>query len=105
MTGEMTMTIPSWAVGAIVALISLAFTAAGFFYSRVKTASEQAKEDGRLLEKLDGLEKKVDKINSANDVQNEKCSIRGERLALVEASAKSAHHRIDELTVLVRRGE
>ena len=99
------MTIPSWGVGAIIALISLAFAAAGFFYSRVRTAEAKAKDEGRLIEKLDGLEKKVDKINSANDVQNEKCGLRGERLALVEASAKSAHHRIDELTVLVRRGE
>lgn len=99
------MTIPGWAVGAIIALMGLAFTAAGFFYSRVKTAESKAKDEGRLIEKLDGLEKKVDRINNANDVQNEKCGLRGERLALVEASAKSAHHRIDELTVLVRKGE
>jgi len=103
MTGVMTMTIPTWVVGAIIALIGLAFTASGFFYSKVKTAETKAKDEGRLIEKLDGLEKKVDKINHSNDVQNEKCSLRGERLALVEASAKSAHHRIDELSHVLRK--
>ena len=105
MTGATHMTIPSWAIGAIVALISLAFTAAGFFYSKVRTAEAKAKDEGRLIEKLDGLEKKVDRINNANDVQNEKCGLRGERLALVEASVKSAHHRIDEFNHLFRKAE
>lgn len=104
MAGEMTMVIPTWAVGAIIALIGLAFTASGFFYSKVRTAETKAKDEGRLIEKLDGLEKKVDKINAANDVQIEKCSLRGERLALVEASAKSAHHRIDGLEKQLIKG-
>ena len=105
MTGEVLMTIPSWAVGVIVALLGLAFTAAGFFYSRVREAEKKAREDGMVMEKLAGLEKKVDKINDANNAQNEKCALRGERLALVEASAKSAHHRIDELAAIVKKGD
>ena len=99
------LTIPNWAVGALIALLGLSFTAAGFFYSRVRAAESKAKEEGRLIEKIDGVEKKIDRINSANDVQNEKCGLRGERLALVEASAKSAHHRIDSLEDRLRKGD
>lgn len=99
------MTIPSWAVGPVIALMGLAFTAAAFFFSRLKSVEANAREDGAVLEKLTGLEKKVDKINSSNEVQIEKCSLRGERLALVEASAKSAHHRIDWLEDRLRKGD
>lgn len=98
----MTMVIPSWAVAAIIGLIGLAFTMSGFFYARVKSASDKAKEDGRIIEKLSHLEKKVDKINDGYDTQQEKCSLRGERLALVEASSKSSHLRIDGLDVRMK---
>lgn len=89
------MNIPSWLIGALIALAGLGFTAAGFFFSRLKDVEKKAREDGMVITKIEGLEKKVDKINDANATQSEKCGIRGERLALVEASAKSSHLRID----------
>lgn len=89
--------VPSWAMGLLISLVGLAFTGMGFFYARIRNAEVMARERGVIVTKLDVLEKKVDTMIAGNVAQQQTCSSRGERLALVEASAKSAHHRIDAL--------
>jgi len=94
-------TISGWVVGVILSLIGLLFTAAGFYYARQKSAVDLAQERGMVLNELKNLDKKVDGILTSQSVQTLQCKTHGERMAIVEQSAKSAHHRIDRLEQVV----
>ena len=91
------MVIPSWVLGVLISLIGLAFTGMGFFYARIRNAESLAQERGIITTKLDNIDKKVEGIVLSQISQQSLCSNRGERIAVVEQSAKSAHHRIDNI--------
>ena len=91
------VTISSWVFGVIISLIGLLFAVAGFYYSRVKSAMDVAQERGIILTKLDNMAESIKGIVSAQNTQTAKCAIHGERMAVMEQSTKSAHHRIDTL--------
>ena len=59
--------------------------------------SEDAKGDTQLKMQLDYISRGVDDIKLDIKDQNRKISSLVERVARVEESAKSAHHRIDDL--------
>ncbi|SCL88125.1 hypothetical protein [Sporanaerobacter sp. PP17-6a] len=70
----------------IVAIISLAGTLCGSYFSQRRTTA-------LITYRLEQLEKKVEKHNQLQD-----------RMVVVEQSVKSAHHRIDELREDVEEG-
>lgn len=98
------VSVPSWALALVVSLMGLIFAGMGFFYARMQSAEKKAREDGIVVTKLEALEKKMDAFASTMITQQSLCSVRGERLALVEASAKSAHLRIDEIIAKAKWG-
>lgn len=100
--GVVSVNIPSWVLGIFVSLVGLGFTAMGFFYARIKNAEELARERGVVLTKLDVIEKKVEKLSNTICNQQSLCASRGERIASIEASVKSAHQRIDSIESKIR---
>lgn len=70
----------------IVAVLSLIGTIAGSFMANSKTTALMQMEMDHIKSDIKELDEKVHKHNNLV-----------ERMALVEASTKSAHHRIDEM--------
>lgn len=76
----------------LIAVIGCLVGLAGWMSNRDKHLTNDAEWRGQVNGKLDdimGIRKDVDKLGEKMDHQ-------GERIAVVEASAKSAHKRLDE---------
>lgn len=70
----------------LVALLSLAGTLAGSYMANNKTSAVMQEQIKDIKEDIGTLSARVDKHNNLV-----------ERMAVVEQSTKSAHHRLDEL--------
>ena len=79
-------------LGALIALVGCLVGLAGWLYNRDKRTSEDAEWRGEVNAKLDEL------LKMKNDLSRMDVRIEGmlERIAKVEASASSAHKRLDE---------
>ena len=79
-------------LGALIALVGCLVGLAGWLYSRDRRTSEDAEWRGEVNAKLDEL------LKMKSDLSRMDVRIEGilERLAKVEASASSAHKRLDE---------
>lgn len=65
--------------------------------SNKRETSQDAAAGAKLEQKVDYIKEKVDAIQVDIKDQGEKVDGLAERITRVEESAKSAHHRIDEL--------
>lgn len=94
--------------------IGLVFTILGgvigyatYLMNSRKNVKQETKEDvamsTKLDTKLDMISKNIDEIRLDNKDFNKTIHQLGERLSVVESSAKSAHHRIDNLEELHRK--
>ena len=79
-------------IGALIAGIGCLVGLAGWMYNRDKRTSEDAEWRGQINAKLDEL------LKMKSDLSRMDIKIEGmlERIAKVEASASSAHKRLDE---------
>ena len=80
-------------ISALIALVGCFVGLAGWLSGRDKKISNDAEWKGAINAKLDvicGVTQDIKKVE-------ETVSDHGERLSAVEASAKQAHHRIDEI--------
>lgn len=93
--GVFLVLIQTWVFGVLIGIVGLGFTGMGFFYARIKNAEQLAQERGIIATKLDNIDKKVEGIIISQTSQQSLCSVRGERIAVVERDVKSAHNRID----------
>jgi uncharacterized protein HemX len=106
------MTIPQWAVSALIGLAGLAVAALGFFFGRRKDregkiereASERTLLKAAIEEqtrKLDSMDRNINDKLSRMEGQyaNHDSQIRDHegRIVRLEESTKSAHRRIDEI--------
>lgn len=89
----------------IAILISFLSLCIAFYFSHKKDKKEDTTEVQERATREATINLKLDCINnSVNDIKEEVAGVRkeitghSERLAAVEQSAKSAHHRIDELS-------
>lgn len=98
----MAESIPNWVVGLIVGLASIGIAAVGLLVSKLKDTEVRGREAGSILQKIDSLDRKVDGLISAQSSQISSCQTHRERVAIVEQSAKSAHHRLDALESALR---
>lgn len=94
--------------------IGLVFTVLGgivgyatFYMNSKKNTKQETKEETTVITsigtKLDLISKNVDEIRLDNKDFNKSMHQLGERISAVEQSAKSAHHRIDNLEELHRK--
>lgn len=94
--------------------VELVFTIVGgiigyatFYMNSKKNTKQETKEETTVITsigtKLDLISKNVDEIRLDNKDFNKSIHQLGERISAVEQSAKSAHHRIDNLEELHRK--
>lgn len=94
--------------------VGLGFTILGgiigvatFYMNSKKNTKQETKEETTVITsigtKLDLISKNVDEIRLDNKDFNKSIHQLGERISAVEQSAKSAHHRIDNLEELHRK--
>lgn len=68
-----------------------------FLKGTKKDSKDEGKQDGTILTELGYIKGGVDDIKRKQEKQDEQHLGMSERVARVEESAKSAHHRIDRL--------
>jgi len=68
-----------------------------FLKGTKKDSKDEGKQDGTILTELGYIKGGVDDIKRKQEKQDEQYLGMSERVARVEESAKSAHHRIDRL--------
>lgn len=68
-----------------------------FLKGTKKDSKDEGKRDGTILTELGYIKGGVDDIKRKQEKQDEQYLGMSERVARVEESAKSAHHRIDRL--------
>ena len=68
-----------------------------FLRGTKKDSKDEGKQDGTILTELGYIKGGVDDIKRKQEKQDEQYLGMSERVARVEESAKSAHHRIDRL--------
>lgn len=68
-----------------------------FLKGTKKDSKDEGKQDGTILTELGYIKGGVDDIKRKQEKQDEQYIGMSERVARVEESAKSAHHRIDRL--------
>lgn len=88
-------------------ILGVAISAASFYLGRKKDVKDETQKDTerivRIDEKLDTIKHNVDEIRLDNKDFSKSIHQLGERVSAVEQSAKSAHHRIDNLEELHRK--
>lgn len=82
---------------AIIALCSLAVTFVTLLLKGRGEARSSAADSARTQAKLDSIAGGVDDIRVEQRAMRERVDSLAERVAGVESSARSAHHRLDEL--------
>lgn len=80
----------------IVALCSLAVAAIALLLGGRRDTRTTASEQATTSAKLDAIQTGVDEIRIDQRAMRDRVDVLGERVASVEASAKSMHRRLDE---------
>lgn len=92
-----------------VAIATLGFLASVYYSNKngkkqdLDEAVRRAKESERIATKLDGISTDVRETGKSVEKLREEIVQQGNRITKVEESAKSAHHRIDEIVKLHNR--
>lgn len=86
-------------VNIIIALIGIILSIAAFVYGRTSASHADGKQDGTILSELGYLKSNTDDIKRRLDKQDERDRDYITRLTAVEASAKQAHKRLDQMEV------
>ena len=84
-------------IGALCALLALLVAYAGHRLSTKKENKAEGRESGTVMTELGYIKSGIDDIKAEQKDQRQMNTEIRERLASVESSAKSAHHRIDRL--------
>lgn len=88
-------------------ILGVAISASSFYIARKKDTKDETQKDTerivRIDEKLDTIKHNVDEIRLDNKDFSKSIQNLGERVSAVEQSAKSAHHRIDNLEEIHRK--
>ncbi|MBP3647197.1 MAG: hypothetical protein J6K55_12330 [Clostridia bacterium] len=87
--------------GNVIALLSLIVAVVVLVMNSRKDVRGDAKQEARTEAKLDGISSGVTEIRVDLRSMREELRDHGQRIAAVEGSAKSAHHRLDDLEKLV----
>lgn len=94
-------------IGLVFTIIGGIIGYATFYMNSKKNTKQETKEETTVITsigtKLDLISKNVDEIRLDNKDFNKSMHQLGERISAVEQSAKSAHHRIDNLEELHRK--
>ena len=94
-------------IGLVFTIIGGIIGYATFYMNSKKNTKQETKEETTVITsigtKLDLINKNVDEIRLDNKDFNKSMHQLGERISAVEQSAKSAHHRIDNLEELHRK--
>lgn len=85
-------------VGTLIAVIGCFVGLAGWLSGRERKVQSSAEKRGEMSAKLDTILTAVTGLRTDHDKLEKRVNEQGERLATVEASAKQAHHRLDEIT-------
>lgn len=97
----------SISVGLVFTIVGGIIGYATFYMNSKKNTKQETKEETTVITsigtKLDLISKNVDEIRLDNKDFNKSMHQLGERISAVEQSAKSAHHRIDNLEELHRK--
>lgn len=88
-------------IGNVIAALSLVVAAIALLANTRKDTRTSAKREALTEAKLDGIVNGVTEIRVDLRSMREELRDHGQRIAAVEGSAKSAHHRLDELEKLV----
>lgn len=83
--------------GNIIALLSLVLAGIVLLVNSRKDTRGDAARDARMEAKVDSIASGVTDMRVELRTMQNKLEDQGQRLAAVESSGKSAHHRIDEL--------
>lgn len=85
-------------IGILIAIVGCFIGLAGWLSGRDKKISNDAEWRGGVNAKLDNISTGVSGVCA--EIKTVQCTLgdHGERLSAVEASAKQAHHRIDEIS-------
>ena len=84
-------------VGLVCTVLGAAVGYATFSRNKAKDDRGDGKETGVILTEIGYIKSSVDTVNQKLDRQDERNMEFMSRLSAVEASTKSAHHRIDHL--------
>lgn len=84
-------------IGSVMTLLSVLIAVFTFYFSRKKETSTDSEWKGELKSDIRHIKDGVDELKVDNGEIKENVQDLRERVALVEASARSAHHRIDTL--------
>lgn len=94
-------------IGLVFTIIGGIIGYATFYMNSKKNTKQETKEETTVITsigtKLDLISKNVDEIRLDNKDFSKSMHQLGERISAVEQSAKSAHHRIDNLEELHRK--
>ena len=82
-------------VGAFMTLLSVSIAVFTFYFNRKKETSEDSEFRGSLKSDIQHIKTGVDDLKRDNQNMREDIRDLDHRVTLVEASAKSAHHRLD----------
>lgn len=82
-------------VGAFMTLLSITIAVFTFYFNRKKDTSEDGEFKGSLKSDINYIKNGVDELKNDNRSIKEDIRSLDHRVTLVEASAKSAHHRLD----------
>lgn len=88
-------------VGNVISLLSLLVAVVVLVKNSRKDTKGDAKREAITEAKLDGISNGVTEIRVDLRSMREELRDHGQRIAAVEGSAKSAHHRLDDLEKLV----
>lgn len=88
-------------VGNVISLLSLLVAVVVLVKNSRKDTRGDAKREALTEAKLDGISNGVTEIRVDLRSMREELRDHGQRIATVEGSAKSAHHRLDDLEKLV----
>lgn len=89
-------------IGSIVTIITVIVAVLTFYFARKKDAENNAEWKGGLNTDLRYIRDGIDDLKHDNKDIKENIRELDRRVTLVEASAKSAHHRLDDMQ---RKGE
>ena len=83
-------------VSVLIAVLGCALSVGTFFAGRMTAAKNNGKQDGVILTEIGYLKSGVDDIKRQIHEEDNRHNQLVERVAMVEASTKQAHKRIDE---------
>ena len=92
-------------IGCVVGIIGCIVGAAGFFNGRKKDSNDSGRESGLIMSEIGYIKGNTDDIKKKLDKHDELNMQFEGRLSTVEASAASAHKRIDNFEERMRHSE